>query len=434
MDWNGRNIHVMAKPSGSICNLDCTYCFYLEKEQKLGQVPAVSRMGPEVLEAYITGMIAACDGPDVPFAWQGGEPTLMGVDFFRQVVELQHRHTPPGMRCTNAFQTNGTLLDDEWCRFLAEARFLVGLSIDGPKDIHDARRVDKGGKGSFDRVLRGWERLLRHGVEVNTLTVVGRHNEARGPEVYAFLKSIGSRFHQYIPLVERALPGSRGHLLAGPPGSDPQARVTPWSVSADGYGRFLCDMFDQWIERDVGRVFVGTFDAMLSLWHLGVPSQCIWGVDCGKALALEHDGRLFPCDHYVYPEMALGNIRDSPLETLAAASAQEAFGRDKSRGLTRQCRECRWLPVCHGECPKHRIGTSIHGEPGHNHLCAGLMGFFQHIDFWMRRMSDLLHQGRPPALVMEERAAARRQLAGTGRNDPCPCGSGRKIKVCCGRA
>jgi uncharacterized protein len=336
-----RPFHVMTKPIGPLCNLDCKYCFYLEKEKLYPEhAGAGFRMTDAVLERYISSYITAqpANVPEISFAWQGGEPTLLGVDFFRRVVELQKKYCPPHQRIVNALQTNGTLLDAEWCEFLRENNFLVGLSIDGPREMHDRYRVDKGNRPTFDKVMRGLELLKEHNVEFNTLTVVNRHNSKNPLEVYRFLKKHGSGFMQFIPLVERA---GDGTMFASPPsleGEEAPSPVTPWSVESQTYGDFLCAIFDEWVRHDVGKVFVQLFEVQLGVW-MGMPaSLCVFSETCGAAMALEHNGDLYSCDHYVYPEYRLGNIATKPMIELVASSQQIKFGLDKRDTLPKYCR------------------------------------------------------------------------------------------------
>jgi uncharacterized protein len=428
--------HIMTKPIGPICNLDCKYCFYLEKE-KLYAPGTDWKMPDDVLESYIRQSIEAQDTPVISFAWQGGEPTLLGTDFFCRVVELQKRYAG-GKRIENAFQTNGILLDDHWGEFLAKNRFLVGLSIDGPQALHDRFRVDKGGQPTFARVMRGLSFLKKHGAEFNTLTVVGRHNSRRPLEVYRFLKEAGSGFIQFIPVVERVAQeaDATGLVLIGPSARG-EARVSPWSVDSLDYGNFLCAIFDEWVRQDVGRTYVQVFDVALEMW-LGRPaSLCVFRETCGSAMAMEHNGDLYSCDHYVYPENKLGNIMNRPLDAMVSSPEQTKFGMDKRDTLPRYCRECDVRFACNGECPKHRIIRTPDGEQGLNYLCAGYKRFFHHIDRAMQFMAAELREGRPPANVMEwvrnpswEQARASQP----GRNDRCPCGSGLKYKKCCGKA
>jgi uncharacterized protein len=396
--------HLMTKPIGSRCNLDCSYCFYLEKE-KLYTDAGGMRMKPEVLETYVRDYIAAQPGPVVSFAWQGGEPTLLGVDFFRQAVALQQRYAN-GKTIDNAFQTNGVLLDDEWGVFLKENRFLVGVSIDGPRELHDAYRVDKGNKPTFDRVMAGIEVLKRHQVEFNTLTTVHRKNSPHPILVYRFLKEIGSGYIQFIPIVERnaANPDS-GLWLAPPPDHEDAAalddQVTAWSVRPVEYGNFLTAIFDDWIKTDVGRVFVQHFDSALANWAGAPAGICIFSEKCGRALAVEHNGDVYSCDHYVYPRYQLGNLMNTTLASLVDSPQQKAFGEAKSATLPRYCRECPVRFACHGECPKHRFLKTPAGEPGLNYLCAGYKKFFTHIDSPMKTMAALLAMRQAPANIMQ---------------------------------
>lgn len=417
--------HVMTKPVGPICNLDCRYCFYLEKEE-LYPDTRKWRMPDDVLESYIRQYITQQDVPEVSFAWQGGEPTLLGVDFFRRVVEVQKAHAN-GKVIHNALQTNGTLLDDEWGAFLRENQFLVGLSVDGPEELHDLNRVDKKGVGTYRQVMAGLRTLKKHAVEFNTLTVVSKHN-AREPErVYRFLKDVGSTFLQFIPLVERVNPTvplrvggktwNAGYSLMGPPApavlggavidASGRGEVSPWTVDPDDYGAFLCGVFDKWVVRDVGRVFVQLFDVALGRW-MGLPaSLCVFAETCGSALAMEHNGDLYSCDHYVYPEHKLGNVMTHSISEMAGGAQQRKFGRDKLDTLPAYCRRCDVRFACNGECPKHRFASTPDGEAGLNFLCPAYKRFFKHIDPAMRRMAALLSQGRPAADYMLELQSAR---------------------------
>jgi uncharacterized protein len=457
--------HVMTKPIGPICNLDCKYCFYLEKEN-LYPDKSNWRMREEVLENYIRQYIEQQDVPEISFAWQGGEPTLLGVDFFRKVVELQRKYAPPGKIISNALQTNGTLLDDEWCRFFHESKFLIGLSIDGPRRLHDHYRVDKKGEPTFDKVVRGMELLKKHRVDFNNLVVVNRFNQKHPLEIYNFLKQHGSGFMQFIPLVERV--GGDGPLeFAEPPvltrngnvvslpilgashatNTNHHSPVTEFSVEPKAYGDFLIAIFDEWVRKDVGRVFVQIFDVQLGIW-MGMPSSlCVFADTCGNAMAMEHNGDLYSCDHYVYPQYKLGNIAERSIREMLESDQQRQFGADKRDALPEYCRKCDVRFACNGECPKHRFMMTPDGEPGLNYLCAGYKKFFRHIDPHMNTMAMLLRQGRPAAEIMamlnrppvgaampqaprsRGRSAARR----VGRNDPCSCGSGKKYKKCCMR-
>ena len=400
--------HVLAKPTGPVCNLDCDYCFFLAKES---MYPGDRfRMADELLEQYVRQMLEMHAGAsEVTLAWQGGEPTLMGVDFFRRSVELARRHARPGQRVRHTLQTNGTLLTDEWCELLAGADFLVGISIDGPPELHDRYRLDKRRRPTSERVLRGLRLLQEHRVEHNVLCTVHAGNQDRPLDVYRYFRDeLDQRFVQFIPIVEPT----------GEPGE-----VTDRSVAPAAWGRFLVSVFEEWVRRDVGTVFVQQFDAALASWVGAAPGVCVFAETCGAAVALGHNGDLYSCDHFVDPEHLLGNIATQHMADLVTSPAQRAFGDAKRDGLPGQCRTCRVRFACNGECPKNRISRTATGEDGLNHLCEGYYAFFTHIDGPMRVMAGLLGQGRPAADIMELFRRA-------GRNDPCPCGSGRKAKTC----
>jgi len=385
----------MTKPIGPRCNINCEYCYYLEKE-KMFPDEKKFRMSDDVLDSYIRQMIetsAEAGRAEVNFAWQGGEPTMLGVDYFRRIVALQKKYAPERVRVTNALQTNGTLLDDNWGEFLRDNDFLVGISLDGPRNVHDRYRVDRAGRPTFDAVMRGLGILQHHQVEYNVLTAVHRANSGKGKEVYRFLKGLGIGFIQFIPVVER----SDGIGLAGAPqvNMDAESRVTPWSVSPRAYGKFLCDVFDAWFRRDIGKVFVQFFDVQLGLWLGGPSSLCIFAETCGNALALEHDGSLYSCDHYVYPEYCLGSVTQTPLREMLWSAQQEEFGREKLGGLTAQCQACSFRFACNGGCPKHRFARSRDGDPGHNYLCESYTSFFNHAGSRMQLMANLVRMGRP---------------------------------------
>ena len=372
-------IHVLAKPTGSKCNLDCAYCFYLEKEQLYPD--SRFRMGDEVLERYIVQLIESHRSDTVTVTWQGGEPTLMGVDFFRRAVAFQRKHARPGMRFENSLQTNGTLLTDEWCEFFGENGFLVGISIDGPRELHDTYRVNRAGKPTFDSVMRGLRLLQAHEVDHNILVSVNRNNAAHPLEIYRFFRDeVLSDWLQFIPVVERV----------------GESEATDRSVTPEQWGEFLVTVFDEWAANDVGRMFVQTFEAAVSKW-MGMPSSgmCIFEPTCGYALALEHNGDLYACDHFVDPDHLLGNIAQSHMTELVASGRQAAFGRNKRDSLPRACRECDVLFACQGECPRNRFTRTADGEPGLNYLCAGYKRFFRHIDQPMKILAQLLKRGMP---------------------------------------
>lgn len=433
-----KNFQLLAKPIGPICNLDCKYCFYLEKEN-LYPGNKSWMMPDAVLEKYIREYIAAQESDFVGFAWQGGEPTLLGVKYFRKVVKLQKKYAD-GKQIENAFQTNGVLLDDEWGEFFKKNDFLVGISIDGTRELHDLYRVDKSGNSSFERVMRGIEILKKHHVQFNTLTVVHRRNARHALEIYRFLKEIGSQFMQFIPIVERIAdaPNPDGLVLIQPRDTAKSA-VSEWSVLPEDYGDFLIRIFDEWVRKDVGKIFVQMFDVALENW-LGMPaSLCVFRENCGEALALEHNGDVYSCDHFVYPQNKLGNIIEEPLLSLVSQPAQTKFGRDKSETLPDYCRRCEVRFACHGECPKHRFAETPDGEKGLNYLCAGYRRFFNHIAPFMDYMANELRFRRPPANVMTRARMLDAQTAisnqgkrRVGANDLCLCGSGRKTKKCCG--
>jgi uncharacterized protein len=400
----GTAFHVMAKPTGAICNLDCEYCFFLSKEQLYPG--SEFRMDPAVHEAYLRQLLEAHAGADeVVVAFQGGEPTLMGLDFFRRTLELEQRLRRPGQRILNTIQTNATLLDDHWAAFLREHDFLVGVSIDGPRALHDAYRVDKGGKPTFDRVVRGIEVLRRHGVEWNALTTVNAANGDHGREVYRFLRDdLGARYLQLIPIVERATPELLPLAEEGwgrRAGERPLYRqqgdlVTHRTVGAEQYGRFLVEVFEEWVRHDVGDVFVQQFDTALAHW-LGMDQagMCVHARTCGSALALEHNGDVYSCDHYVEGDYLLGNLAAGrTLLQLATSPEQTAFGNAKLDTLPEYCRRCDVRFACNGGCPKDRFTTTPDGEPGLHYLCAGYQRFFRHVDEPMQVMADLLRRGQ----------------------------------------
>jgi uncharacterized protein len=425
--WEPEAFHVLTKPTGAACNLGCSYCFFLDKEVLYPDQPL--RMSDDMLETYLTQLVAAHRTADVAVAWQGGEPTLMGLDFFRRAARIQAQLAVDGARFHNTIQTNGTLLDDEWCAFLAEHGYLVGISIDGPRQLHDAFRVDKGGHPTFDRVLRGLRLLQEHQVETNVLTTVNAVNGAYPRAVYRFLRDdAGADWMQFIPVVERL--DDEGDPSIYQRGTT----VSHRSVGGAQYGRFLSEVFDEWVRHDVGTVFVQTFEATLRNF-MGLPStMCVFDETCGTAVALEHNGDLYSCDHFVDPDHQLGNIAEVPMGDLVGSRRQRDFGQAKHDTLPRYCRECDVRFACNGECPKNRFLVTPDGEPGLNYLCEGLKSFFHHVDEPMRYLASCLRTGRPAGSVMrfvaDRDAVLARAVAAAGRNEPCPCGSGRKTKHC----
>ena len=402
-----RGFHLLAKPSGSTCNIDCTYCFFLSKDALYPNDK--QRMSDATLETYIRQLLESHRTPEVTVAWQGGEPTLMGLDFFKRSVDLVERYRRPGQAVQHTFQTNGILLDDEWCAFFKANNFLVGLSVDGPRELHDTYRKDRGQRGTFDKVMKGWRALRRHDVDFNILCTVNAANQRHGREVYRYFRDeLAATWVQFIPIVERA---TRETLpIANLGWSDQPGRkrllytqtgdlVTERSVGAEQYGRFLVDVFEEWVRRDVGQVYVQLFDVTLEA-HFGRHLLCIHAPTCGYGPALEHNGDLYACDHFVEPAFLLGNIHKTHMLTLVASPEQRSFGNGKRDTLTKQCRECDVRPLCNGGCPKDRFALSRDGETGHNYLCAGLELFFKHTAPTMRTMADLIRQRRFPAEVM----------------------------------
>ena len=432
--------HVLVKPTGAVCNLDCKYCFFLSKEMLYPG--SRFRMADDLLEIYLRQLLESHTAPEVTVAWQGGEPTLMGLDFFELSVEIVEKYRKASQRVTYTIQTNGTKLDDEWCAFFRGHDFLVGLSVDGPRRMHDTYRVNKGGRGSFDQVMRGLDYLKKHQVDFNILCTVHAANADHPLEVYRFFRDeLGAQFIQFIPIVERAtealLPLADLGWSERPLYTQSGGLVTGRSVRPEQYGQFLIAIFDEWVRRDVGQVFVQMFDAALASW-LGLPNPlCIFNETCGEALALEHNGDLYSCDHFVEPGYLLGNIRQEHLIELVVSEQQRAFGAAKRDSLPRYCRECEVRFACHGECPRNRFITTPDGEPGLNYLCAGYKAFFNHIDKPMRLMANLLRRGRyadeaMPILAAEEKALQEAFATARG-HEPCPCGSGLKYRKCHGR-
>ena len=396
--------NIMIKPAGSLCNLRCHYCYYLDKAEIYGGKEP--RMTLEMLETFVREYIAANDVPEVFFNWHGGEPLLMGLDFYKKAMEFQKKYAG-GKIIHNTLQTNGTLLTPEWARFFRENRFLIGVSLDGPKDVHDRYRMGKAGASTFERVLVGLSYLYKEGVEYNVMATVNRQSEGRGLEIYQLLKRAGTRFIQFMPVLEHV---KNGRIV------DPQeegASIAPWSVSAEGFGRFLCDIFDYWVRHDVGQVYVNQFDAMLALWCGVQPGTCTFAETCGGNSVIEHNGDLYPCDHFVYEKYKVGNVLETDLRTLMGSEKQIRFGIGKRNNLPKKCVTCKWFFACHGECPKHRFNSTETGETGLNALCEGYRMFFSHIAPYMDRMRQLLAEGQAPALIMrdftEQEAASQEQ-------------------------
>jgi uncharacterized protein len=402
---DGQGIHVVAKPTGPVCNLNCEYCFYLEK-QALFSRGEQYRMSDDVLSAFITNYITSQTTPVVEFVWQGGEPTLLGVDFFRRVIELQ-KPFAGAKTITNSLQTNGTLLTDEWCVFLKKHNFMVGISLDGPKDIHDRYRRDRKGKGTFDQVMRGLRLLQKHKVEYNVLACVARETAKHPLEVYRFFKDEGVEFIQFSPVVERMPDSSSRHAglrFAGPASlnkEEEQIEVTPWTVMPEEYGDFLIAVYEDWVRNDVGTVFVMNFEWALNAWISNPSPVCIHAETCGRSVVMEHNGDVYACDHCVYPEYKLGNIKTDRLSEMVERSLQSGCGVSKETALPRWCRECKVLSACRGGCPKHRFEMTYYREPGLHYLCAGYKKFFMHIRKYCHAMTQLLGNGLPASYIMD---------------------------------
>lgn len=398
--------NLLAKPAGAACNLACEYCFYLSREQLYPG--SRFRMSDEVLKAYLKQLLASQQAPEVSVAWQGGEPTLMGLDFFKRSVSLVNQYKKPGQHVSYSLQTNGTRLDDAWGAFFKEQDFLIGLSVDGPLEMHNAFRVYKGGQGSFDQVKRGWDLLQKHRVDTNILCTLQAANASHPLEVYRFFRDdLQARFIQFIPIVERLAPVSlflaeKGLQERAGQAAQPGTLVSSRSVKPEEFGHFLIDVFDEWVQHDVGTVFIQTFDSALASWCHLPASLCIFQETCGLSLVLEHNGDLYSCDHFVEPGYRLGNILETPMLELVSSSRQRQFGMDKRDRLPDFCRRCDVRFACQGECPRNRfLRTPGDDKEGLNYLCAGYKLFFHHVDGPMRLMAEMLRLGRAPAEIMQ---------------------------------
>ena len=395
--------NLMIKPAGSLCNLDCHYCYYLDKAEIYhGRQP---RMSEDMLETLTKQYIESNDVPEVTFNWHGGEPLVMGLDFYRKAVELQRRFAS-GKIIHNTLQTNGTLVTPEWADFFRANDFLIGISIDGPADIHDKFRKDKGGQPTFNKVMHAVSLLRQRGVQFNTMTTVNKASEGRGAEVYRFLKSIGSRYMQFMPVVEhvmypvdsqgRVQKNARPYIVAP---ETPGAYLARWSVSSQGFGKFMCDIFDEWWKGDVGRYFVNLFDATLAGYCGVQPGSCSYAATCGDNLVVEHNGDVYPCDHFVYPEYFSGNIETVHLRQIATSDRQRRFGLNKRNALPSKCIACRYGHLCHGECPKHRFSKTDSGDTGLSALCSGYYMFFEHTSSRMLQMRDAILKSHREASI-----------------------------------
>ena len=407
---------VFAKPIGSKCNLDCRYCYYLEKEHLYPKGESF-RMADDVLEQYIARHIAACFDEVIRFSWHGGEPTLLGLDYFRKIVALQRKYQPSSQQIANGMQTNGTLLDESWCRFLGAEGFAVGLSLDGPREMHDRYRLTKAGRPTHELILRGYQLLRKHDVYTDILCVVNADNVRHPAEVYRFFKQIEAPYVSFVPMVE--------------PQTDAKGGVSPLTVPAEAWGDFLCTIFDEWESEDIGRIKVQIFEEATRTAFGQEHSLCIFRPVCGDIPVVEHNGDFFSCDHFVNPEHCVGNIRRTPLVELLESPAQRAFGQTKLETLPRYCLACDVRAMCNGECPKNRFCRTPDGEAGLNYLCAGYKRFFTHCTPFVSEVATQwrrqhLQEQSPTPQVVATRTAHR-----PGRNDPCPCGSGLKYKKCC---
>jgi len=407
-----RPYQIFAKPVGSICNLSCDYCYYLKK-QSLYPGEDSFRMPDDILEEYILQHTATCPDQVIAFSWHGGEPTLLGLDYFQRIVELQRKHQPSHPRIINGIQTNGTLIDEEWCRFLAAERFAVGLSLDGPQEMHDSHRLTKGGKPTHSQAMCGYELLRKHRIACDILCVVHNHNVNHPTEIYRFFKQIKASHIGFLPLVE-----SRTDIDGG---------VSPLTVPSEAFGTFLCTIFDEWMSQDIGQVNIQIFEeaarTALGQEHM----LCIFKRTCGDVPVIEHNGDFFSCDHFVDRQHHLGNIREARLFDLIESPIQRAFGQAKWDTLPRYCLKCDVLNLCNGGCPKDRILRTPDGEAGLNYLCAGYKRFFSHCKLFLEELSALQQRETAPPRP----ATPPKANPSVGRNDPCPCGSGKKYKKCC---
>lgn len=391
-------VYVMTKPAGALCNLACRYCYYLEKG-KLYQSDARHIMSDELLERFTREYIAMQPGSDVLFTWHGGETLMRPLSFYKRALELQRKYAA-GRHIDNAIQTNATLINDEWARFFHDNNFLVGVSIDGPQEFHDEYRRTRTGKPSFQQVMRGIATLNRHHVEWNALAVVNDYNADYPLDFYHFFKEIGCHYIQFTPVVERYYRHSDGRMLASPI-EGATAQLADFSVTPQQWGNFLCTIFDEWVRNDVGDTFVQLFDATLANWVGVPPGVCTLAETCGHAGAMEYNGDVYACDHFVFPEYLLGNIHQRTLADMMYSPEQQRFGRAKRDALTTQCRQCEWLFACHGECPRLRFAFSNDGEAGHPYLCAGYQQYFAHVAPYMDYMKQQLQHQKAPANVMQ---------------------------------
>lgn len=394
-----RPLYVMLKPVGAVCNLACEYCYYLEKA-KLYQNTPKHVMSEELLEKFIEEYINSQTMPQVLFTWHGGETLMRPLSFYKRAVELQKRYAN-GRQIDNCIQTNGTLLTDEWCEFLRENNFLVGVSIDGPQEFHDEYRRNRQGLPSFHKVMKGINLLKKHGVEWNAMAVVNDFNADYPLDFYHFFKEIDCHYIQFTPIVERLSQRTDGLTISSAAQARRGTELADFSVSPEQWGNFLCTLFDEWVRNDVGNYYIQLFDSTLANWIGQQPGVCSMGKTCGHAGVMEFNGDVYSCDHFVFPEYKLGNIYEKTLVEMMYSKEQQDFGAQKYNTLPRQCKECEYLFACNGECPKNRFMTTADGEPGLNYLCKGYHRFFEHAAPYMDFMKQELQNQRPPANVME---------------------------------
>ncbi len=411
-----REFQVFIKPIGSLCNLDCQYCYYLKKEHLYPKGESF-RMPDKILEEYIVQHIQAAPEPEIRFSWHGGEPTLLGLDYFRKIVKLQRKHQPSDQRILNGIQTNGILLDEDWCRFLEEEAFAVGLSLDGPQEMHDQYRVTKDQKPTHKQTMRAYKLLQKHRIYTDILCVVNAYNVKYPIEVYRFFKQIEAPYVSFLPMVE--------------PEAESKNSVHSITVPADAWGVFLSTIFDEWRDQDIGRIKVQIFEEAARTAFDQEHSLCIFRPTCGDIPVVEHNGDFYSCDHFVDTEHCLGNIQETPLIEMLESPAQKAFGQAKRDTLPRYCQDCEVRSMCNGECPKNRFLQTPDGEEGLNYLCAGYKQFFSHCQSFVSEVASVWRQQNPDQRIPVESAAEVQPHTKTGRNDPCPCGSGMKYKKCC---
>jgi len=416
VDLASRDFQIFAKPAGSLCNLDCVYCYYLKKKHLYPKGYSF-RMPEDILEEYIKQHIQTSPDPEVRFSWHGGEPTILGLNYFHRIVELQRKYQSPQQHILNGVQTNGILLNEEWCRFFAAEDFSVGLSLDGPQELHDSFRLTKDGKPTHKDVMRGYKLLRKHQISCDILCVVNAKNAQFPTQVYRFFKQIDAPYVSFLPVVE--------------PRMDAENCVSPLTVASETWGDFLCIIFDEWIDQDIGKIKIQIFEEASRTAFGQDHSLCIFRPVCGDIPVIEHNGDFFSCDFFVDKPHWIGNIMETPLVELLESPEQRAFGLVKLNSLPRYCRECEVRPMCHGECPKNRFLQTPDGEEGLNYLCAGYKHFFNHCRPFVSQVAAKWKKQKPEQNNSHIQTGRDQKQMKTGRNDPCPCGSGLKYKKCC---